>query len=63
VSMRVSGLELLKMLSSTENILIEIESYYSLNMNTLEDLRPALIILYRLTLVEKGAILLFAYLR
>ena len=45
-NMKVNGRELLKMLSLMENILIEIEDYYNLNMNILEDLRLALIIFY-----------------
>jgi hypothetical protein len=48
-NMRVNGLELLKMLSLMENILLVIENYYSLNMNILDGLRQALTMCYRLT--------------
>jgi hypothetical protein len=47
-SMNLSGVELLKMLSLMEMLLIEVENSFSLNMNRLEDLLHRLIMFFLL---------------
>ena len=62
-NMKVNDQELLKTHSLMENILIGIENYRSLNMNTLVEVQQMLTIFYQSTWVVKVATQLYVYLR